>query len=142
MKRIIIAYLPAVAFVATVYVLVVYADSLMVLKDQMGEASLLGYAAYVLSLIIAIVAMPVTVMPLIPMATMVFGPFTTAILSIIGWTLGGLLAFLVARHLGRPVIERFASLEKVDNLAKKGGSPTNGIMLITKSPVLAADNLG
>ena len=71
---------------------------------------------YVSLLVIAVVCMPVTVMPLIPIATVVLGPFYTALLSIIGWSVGGAIAFLVSRHLGRPFLKTWLPLKKLDDV--------------------------
>lgn len=73
-----------------------------------------GPLVYVLILVVAVVVMPVTVMPLIPLASAMFGPFLTGVLSMIGWTIGGVIAFTIARYLGRPIIKYFISLEKLD----------------------------
>ncbi len=75
-----------------------------------------AYGVYVLILILAVVCMPFTVMPLIPVAASIFGPFITGVLSVIGWTLGSMAAFLIARHVGRPVLKRLLPLKKIDEL--------------------------
>ena len=40
-------------------------------------------------------------------------------LSALGWWIGSLLAFLLVRHVGRPVLQWFVSLEKLDALEKR-----------------------
>lgn len=78
-----------------------------------------GYVVFVGLLVLAVVCAPVTVMPLTPMASQVFGPFVTGVLCVIGWTLGAVIAFLLSRYAGRPLLERMMSLEKVDAAAAK-----------------------
>lgn len=93
-------------------------------KASLYNAGHWGEVVYVLLLIGAVVLMPITVMPLIPVASALFGPFTTGVLSIIGWTVGGAIAFLIARYLGRPILKHFVSLEKFDEAVEQ--IPTNG----------------
>jgi len=94
---------------------------------------------YVLLLTLAIVLMPVTVMPLIPVAAAVIGPLPTAILSVIGWTLGGAIAFLISRSIGRPVLGRFISLEKVDALANRFPADTRFLVIVLLRMTLPVD---
>jgi len=89
------------------------------LKVQLQGMGIFSYVAFVLILILAVVAMPLTVMPLIPIATAALGPLPTALLSVVGWTIGGSIAFLIARHLGRPLLVRYVSLEKLTAIEDK-----------------------
>ena len=99
----------------------------------------LGYLAYVLLLTIAVVCMPVTIMPLIPVASELFGPFATAILSVIGWVLGAAIAFLIARHLGRPILERFFDLTPVDRIARSVPANTRFLYIVLLRLTLPVD---
>lgn len=74
----------------------------------------LSYVGFVLLLTAAVVFAPVTVMPITPMASQVFGPFVTGCLSALGWTLGAVIAFYISRYFGRPLLQQFVSLEKID----------------------------
>jgi len=73
-----------------------------------------GYAAYVLVLVIAVVLVPVTVVPIIPLVAGVFGPFITGVLTVVGWTLGSAIAFLLARTFGRPLLECLMDTKNLD----------------------------
>jgi uncharacterized membrane protein YdjX (TVP38/TMEM64 family) len=74
---------------------------------------------YVLVTALAIVVAPISSVPLIPLASMLWGWNTTALLSIIGWTFGSQVAFLLARTYGKPLVKNIISLEKVESLEKK-----------------------
>lgn len=111
-------YVPAVIFLATVMVVYFYGDLVSTLAEQITGMNAVSYFTYVAILVVAVVAMPVTVMPLIPIAATLIGPLTTAVLSVIGWTVGGAIAFLIARHVGRPILERYVSFEKLDELTQ------------------------
>ena len=78
-----------------------------------------GYVLFVPVLATAVVAMTITVMTLIPIASTTFGTFATALLSNVGWTLGSLIAFFIARHLGRHFVYRFISLDSIDIITEK-----------------------
>ena len=88
------------------------------LKESAQENYTYASFAYIIANIASIVIAPLTVLPLIPVASSIFGPSTSAILSIIGWTLGAMIAFLIARHAGRPILEKFASLDKIRKIEK------------------------
>ncbi|MDC1205229.1 VTT domain-containing protein [Candidatus Pacebacteria bacterium] len=116
--RLISIYVPAALFLLTVVLIVIFPQPVNDLKALINEGGLYGYVMFVLLLIVATVLMPVTVMPIIPMSSAVFGPFPTAILSIVGWTLGAVIAFFVARYIGRPVLERFVSMKRIDAIGE------------------------
>ena len=50
---------------------------------------------------------------LLPIAVALWGALATAISSIIGWFAGALIAFWLARTLGRPLVTRIVNLEKI-----------------------------
>lgn len=112
-------YLPLVLFFAVSVVMVAWDVPLTFLQELLSGMNVASYIAYVLILTAAVVFMPLTVMPVIPIAASIMGPLATAVLSVIGWSLGGAIAFLLARYLGRPALERFVDLKKMDSLVDK-----------------------
>lgn len=74
-----------------------------------------GQAIYILLMSAAVIVAPFETLPLIPVATRLWGPGTAAFLTIIGWTLGSLTAFGLARALGHNLLasslSRFRRLE-------------------------------
>lgn len=82
----------------------------LMLEAYIGEERVLGALIFCVIMIIATVIAPITVFPVIPMIAPVLGPFTTGLMSVIGWTVGAVIAFLIARHAGRPVLSKFVSL--------------------------------
>lgn len=119
MKRLLVLVLPGVLF-AFVALLLFQQDAFMDAATRFikGDHLLISYIAFVLLLTIAVVCMPFTILPLVPLAASVFGPFVTSLLSIVGWTLGSIIAFLIARYLGRPFLQRFVSLDKLDEFVE------------------------
>lgn len=77
-----------------------------------------GSAAYIVFAAASVVLLPFSSLPLLPLAARVFGVWLTAVLSILGWWIGCLIAFRVAR-LGRKYLENVTSLEAVDRLERR-----------------------
>jgi len=86
-----------------------YMDSI---ASFIGE-SILGMIVYVSIIIIAIVIAPVSAIPLLPVASNLWGWLVAALLNIIGWTIGAIIAFWLARRYGAPLVKKFISLEKI-----------------------------
>lgn len=89
-----------------------------VIYGLIGEG-IFGILAYILITIIAIVIAPISMMPLIPLAANMWGLFFSAIINIIGWTLGSFIVFFISRKYGVPLIKKFVSLEKINEIEKK-----------------------
>ncbi|MEY3783707.1 MAG: hypothetical protein RLZZ230_29 [Candidatus Parcubacteria bacterium] len=79
----------------------------------------LGMLAYVTITAIAIILAPVSTLPLIPLAVAIWGWVITAVLSIIGWTIGSQIAFYLARRYGKKLVQRFISLERFNSFEKR-----------------------
>jgi uncharacterized membrane protein YdjX (TVP38/TMEM64 family) len=80
-----------------------------------------GMAVYALAGILATVIVPLTAVPLIPAAVVLWGPWVTALLNITGWMAGSMIAFAVARRWGKSFVERFVNFEKVSRYEKALG---------------------
>lgn len=109
-----LSFLPALFFLVSLGIVGVYSDELKELGYAATSDGAGAYVTFVLVLAVATVFVPLTAMPLIPMVAMMFGPFETALLSIVGWTLGAVAAFCVSRYLGRPAVQYFFSLKELD----------------------------
>ncbi len=71
---------------------------------------------YVFIVIIAIVIAPISAMPLLPIASNLWGWILAAILSIVGWTIGALIAFEIARKYGAPLMKKFVPMKKIERV--------------------------
>lgn len=89
------------------------------LADLIGRYGMLGILVYMLLAAVAIILAPLSFLPLMPLASAIWGAFVTAIASIIGWTLGAIGAFYLSRRYGRPLVERFVSTERLARLEKR-----------------------
>ena len=74
--------------------------------------------AYVVIAVIATVAAPISAGPLIPIAANVWGVAVTAALSILGWTIGSLIAFAIGRRYGLPLAQKFFSVRNLESMHK------------------------
>jgi len=102
-----------VFFIATTIFSYLYIDELRSLVQAQG---IIGLAAYLFLLIIAVVVAPISVFPLLPLAVVLWGIFVTVVLNVVGLTIGAMIAFGLARYFGRPLIEKFKFLKKVEEL--------------------------
>ncbi len=131
-------YIPYLFFIVLVALSIVpfFASPVIDTLESFVTGHTVGsYFFFVVLLVFATICMPVSVLPMIPMLSMIFGPFTTGVLSIVGWTLGGCGAFLISRWVGRPFVGRYISLSRLDSMIEKIGPHATfwGIVLIRLS---------
>lgn len=77
-----------------------------------------GAVAYFGAVVASVVLLPLSSLPLLPLAVRLWGVVLAALLSAAGWWTGALIAFGLAR-LGRRYLERVTSLDAVDRLAQR-----------------------
>lgn len=85
------------------------------LETWIGQHPVLGAGIYVVLVTASVVLLPFSSLPLLPLATQIYGLVLTALLGTAGWWAGCLIAFQIAR-LGRSYLERFTSLGAIDRL--------------------------
>lgn len=88
------------------------------LEAWIEQHEMLGATVYLAAVAASVVLLPLSSLPLLPLAAHLYGFWLTAVLSAAGWWIGSLIAFQIAR-LGRRYLERFASLETVDRLERR-----------------------
>ncbi len=88
-------------------VFVFWQEPVIYLKSFVVDNSFLSIFIFIFLMFLSTVFAPLTVLPFVPAVGLVLGSFNTAIYSIIGWILGSIVAFLIARYLGKPVVVRF-----------------------------------
>ena len=83
-----------------------------------------GIALYVFLGILATVVAPVSTLPLLPIAVALWGPLPTAMLSIFAWGVGAVIAFALARSLGKPFVAKYLNIGEINKwesaLGRKG----------------------
>jgi|TARA_Y100000310_G_C20483758_1_gene715937 uncharacterized membrane protein YdjX (TVP38/TMEM64 family) len=88
------------------------------IKSFIGDPSL-GILIYIIITIFAIVFAPVSMMPLIPVASNIFGWVQTGFINVIGWFIGSIIVFFISRKYGVSLIKKFISLDKITKLESK-----------------------
>jgi uncharacterized membrane protein YdjX (TVP38/TMEM64 family) len=81
------------------------------------EQALAGHAAlavvvFVASSALAVLMPALTNLPLVPIATLAWGPGWTAALLLAGWTLGSALSFRLGREARALIVRRFPSVQR------------------------------
>lgn len=94
------------AFILMSYLSSTYAEYL---QSFIKKFPILGVLIYLFGLIVATVMGPVTLLPALPLAVTLWGPFLTAVLTSIGWTIGAIIAFNISKKYGRNVVNKFIS---------------------------------
>ena len=77
-----------------------------------------GGVVYVLVLAAAVVVMPLSSLPFVPLASRLYGFELTSAMNLAGWWAGALIAFQIARF-GRRYLERLVSLAALDRLERR-----------------------
>jgi uncharacterized membrane protein YdjX (TVP38/TMEM64 family) len=93
------------------------------IKTFIDQHPVSGVILYLVLNIIDAVAAPGATLPLIPVAARTWGHIGAALLTTAGWTAGSLIAFLIARRWGAPVVRKLTSWERVQRL--KASIPKN-----------------
>ncbi len=83
------------------------------------DVGIFGILIFVLIVTTSIVLAPVSVIPLFPIGIGIWGWYITAILAIIGWSIGATIAFLLARKFGVGLVKRIISIEKIHKFEKR-----------------------
>lgn len=74
-----------------------------------GAASV---AIFVITSALAVLMPAMTNLPLVPLATLAWGPWSTAALLLLGWTIGSTLSFALGRHARDLILRRFPSVQR------------------------------
>jgi uncharacterized membrane protein YdjX (TVP38/TMEM64 family) len=78
------------------------------------DLGIFGVFLYVFITAFATVVAPISAIPLLPVAVFLWGWFYAGILSVIGWTIGSVIAFIIGRKFGIKIVRKFVSLDKIN----------------------------
>ncbi len=104
-----------ILFVFTSYIT---QKNIIFLESLIGKG-ITGILIYLLIITLEIIFAPVSIAPLIPVASAIWGWQISGLLSLIGWSVGSLIAFLIGKKYGTPLIERkpyFKKIRKFESL--------------------------
>jgi uncharacterized membrane protein YdjX (TVP38/TMEM64 family) len=77
-----------------------------------------GVVLYILLNVVDAVFVPGATLPLIPVAVHVWGRVIAALVTTAGWTAGSLIAFLIARRWGTPIVRKFTPMERLSGMKR------------------------
>ena len=97
------------------------------LTGLLGDYGTVGMLVYVVGATLATVIAPLSFLPALPIAVTLWGSFIAALLSIIAWTLGAAVAFVIARRFGRPLVEHLVGKSRLEYFS--GFLPTRYLFL-------------
>ena len=112
------------SFLGIIIVVLLFIISSVLVQKYLNELSsyldfgFVGMLVYIFINILAIVVAPVSVMPLMPLASNLWGWYITGVLSIIGWFIGAWIAFVLARKYGVDLINKFINMNKIQKLER------------------------
>ncbi len=132
----------SLVFIAVV-LLSVYASQVLVfdVSSVISENRLLSALTLSVLMFGATVVAPITVLPMVPLVAPILGPLTTGLAAWIGWTLGSVVAFWIARYGGKPLLARFVSMEKIAQYEKRIPEKAHFFLILALRLILPVDVL-
>ncbi len=79
-----------------------------------GEGGTGGMLSYIMTVIVVVLIPFASTLPLVPVAVSLWGNIVAAVLTLLGWVISINIAFYIARHLGKPVLERIALFRHIE----------------------------
>lgn len=102
------------------------------LKELAVQNELLAVFVFIFTSMLAALISPLTNIPLVPIAALIWGPVPTIIFLLLGWFIGDVIAYLIGRYFGYRVVSYFVSSEKLDdwsNVVKKRATFSTAFLL-------------
>ncbi len=106
-------YLFLLLFVALMLVFVLWDAPVEYITQFVSDNSVVSVLAFVFLMAISTIFAPITVIPMVPFVALLLGPFNTAIYSVIGWTIGSVVAFWISRNVGRPILVKLVPEDQI-----------------------------
>lgn len=78
---------------------------------------LLGAFLFGVLMLVATVLAPLAVLPLVPLMAPILGPFVTGFSAYVGWVLGAIIAFWLARRFGQSFIFRLVPERDIQKMS-------------------------
>jgi len=109
-----------ILIIISVFIFLTYlVQSNIAFFENLIGKTFLGILTYILIIVIAIVVAPISSIPLIPLVSAVWGWKLAGLITIVGWTLGSIVAFLLARRYGVRIVRGLIPLEKIYYIENK-----------------------
>ncbi len=119
---------------------VLYLPTLIAVTGSLlAERGLVAAALYVLVMILSIVLLPFSSLPLLPVAAAAWGVPIAGSLSVLGWWIGALVAFVISRRFGRPVLRRLFGDKRLQNWESRVPEHASFVSIILMRMVLPVE---
>lgn len=108
------------------------------IREVLSGNERVGVVVFVVTSIVAVLAPLLTNLPLVPIAVMAWGPWWTALLLLLGWVIGAMLSFVLARRARGWILRHFPSVTRhgqIDRLIHPRHRLASLIMLRMTFPV-------
>jgi len=116
-----------------------YESALTALVD--GRGAFIGALSYVVITVLGIVAAPLSTLPLMPVAVTLWGLFGGVFLTLLGWTIGSVIAYLIAQRFGRPLVARLIDIRRADAIGRALAGRHPGLTVLLLRMVIPVDIL-
>lgn len=77
-----------------------------------------GACLFIFLNILDAVLAPGATLPLIPVASRAWGRVPAALVTTIGWTAGSIIAFMIARRWGAPIVKKLTSMDRLRQMKR------------------------
>jgi uncharacterized membrane protein YdjX (TVP38/TMEM64 family) len=105
----------AAVLITAVFVVRAHADPI---KNFIEQHPFWGAFLYILLNVLDAVLAPGATLPLIPVAVHAWGRVVAALVTTVGWTAGSLIAFLIARRWGYPIVRKLTSMQRLRQMER------------------------
>ena len=105
--------LTMIGIIVSIFVEIPYA----LLVSYAHTHPLLGALLFGLLMLVATVLAPLAVLPLVPLMAPILGPFVTGLSAYVGWVLGAVIAFWLARRFGQSLVFRLVPERDIQKMS-------------------------
>jgi len=109
-----------IILIITLFILLSYLSQTHIdfFKRYVG-VGIAGMLLFVLVVFLSIILAPLSSIPLFPLGSSLWGWVITGILGTVGWTLGAVVAFMLARKFGVPLVRKVLPIKQIHKFEKK-----------------------
>lgn len=114
-------------------------DTAIFFERYVGQNELLGFLIFLLIAILSALLSPLTNVPMIPVAIVLWGVAPTMIILFVGWLIGDIIAYYVGRYVGGPLFRYIISAKRFDKWVAEIQRHTRFYMLLLLRIALPAE---
>lgn len=81
--------------------------------------SIAGVLIFIFLAALSAMLSPLSSVPLVPLSLVIWGPFLTSLMLLLGWLIGGIAAYAIGLKFGYPLVSSFIPHEKIDKWSRQ-----------------------